>query len=183
MPTNGVNLNFSDLRWTYPQYKFQFFGAGAHFRGPTLGVNSIRVSSNSLIQISAPAVFSYTNASSSCVFLTNASSRCVFLYKCLIQLCFHIQMSPQSVFSYTSVSSSCVFLYNISVSVSCIFIYKCLRQLCFPIQMSPPAVSSSPSCVFQYKCFLQLCFPIQLLHPTVFPYTNVSSSCVSLTSL
>ena len=52
--------------------------------------------------MSPPAVFSYTNVSSSCVFLTN--------------------MSPPSVFSYTNVSSSCVFLTN--ASSSCVFLYK-----------------------------------------------------------
>jgi len=40
-PTLGIILNFSTLKCTYHRYNFQFFGAGAHFRGPTLGVNLI----------------------------------------------------------------------------------------------------------------------------------------------
>ena len=57
-PTNGVNLNVSDLRWTYPRFKFQFYEPGTYFRGSTLGVNLICVSSSSPIQMSDRAVFS-----------------------------------------------------------------------------------------------------------------------------
>ena len=57
-PTLGVNLNFSDLRWTYPRYKAQLRQDDAHFRGPTLVVNSIGASSSLFIQMPPPAVFS-----------------------------------------------------------------------------------------------------------------------------